>query len=287
MWLHRSIVRAALTLGLALLACRVAAQEGERAPPADVAPSPAATEGGGEEIPLLLGAPEIDGDYDPASVRRVVARHLGDVRRCFAASPRTSRARLRFTIDARGRVRSAGIPGPPRLDLQAIALDDCVTTVARRWRFPPPAAPVEVVIALRVRAGIGDGYSSSLRPDRGLAVRARIGRPEVRGSLTRAAVRRVVERHLAEVRFCHEQELARRPDLRGEVTIAFIVAPTGAVASAAISSTTLASPPVEGCLTRAVRRWAFPAPGEGVAAVRLPLVLELEERRARRTRAAE
>lgn len=67
MWLDRSFARAALTLGLALVASR---------PSSDSPRSAAPSAGGDEEIPLRLAIPEIVGDYDPASVRRVVASPL-------------------------------------------------------------------------------------------------------------------------------------------------------------------------------------------------------------------
>lgn len=66
MWLDRSFARAALTLGLALVASR----------PSSDSPRSAPSAGGDEEIPLRLAIPEIVGDYDPASVRRVVASPL-------------------------------------------------------------------------------------------------------------------------------------------------------------------------------------------------------------------
>lgn len=102
--------------------------------------------------------------------------------------------------------------------------------------------------------------------------RVRTGDVEVRGSVSRDAIRRVVRRHVDEVRFCYEEELAQRPDLEGRIDIAFIIAPSGQVQSASVSSSTLGNARVEGCIVQAVRRWTFPAP-EGIAAVRYPYLL--------------
>ena len=65
---------------------------------------------------------------------------------------------------------------------------------------------------------------------RGSAVpHIRTGEADVRGSLSREVIRRVIRRHINEVRFCYEQELAQRPDLAGRVTVSFIISATGSV----------------------------------------------------------
>jgi len=105
--------------------------------------------------------------------------------------------------------------------------------------------------------------------------RVRLGNPDVRGVLSREVIRRVVRRHVNEVRFCYEQELNQRPDLEGRVTMSFIISPTGSVQSASATSSTLSNSAVETCSTQAVRRWTFPAPdGGGVVGVNLPFTFE-------------
>ena len=111
----------------------------------------------------------------------------------------------------------------------------------------------------------------------GLAERGRRGDVVVRGGLSREIVRRTVRRHLNEVRFCYEQELANHPDLAGRVTVAFLISPTGSVSSANVANTTLRNARVEACITTAVRRWTFPAPDGGIVAVDYPFVLEPRE----------
>jgi TonB family protein len=98
---------------------------------------------------------------------------------------------------------------------------------------------------------------------------------EVRGSLSKESIRRVIQRHLNEVRFCYEEALRRRPELAGRVQTAFLIAPSGAVQQASIAESSLNSPEVEDCIVRAVRRWPFPAPeGGGYVTVRYPFLLE-------------
>ncbi len=125
--------------------------------------------------------------------------------------------------------------------------------------------------------GTGSGYgrgAGGLRGREARVPRIRTGNADVRGSLSREVIRRVIQRHINEVRFCYEQELNQRPDLEGRVMVSFIISPTGAVQSAGVGNTTINNARVEGCIVQAVRRWTFPAPdGGGVVGVNYPFVL--------------
>ncbi|MBN8614177.1 MAG: AgmX/PglI C-terminal domain-containing protein, partial [Deltaproteobacteria bacterium] len=126
--------------------------------------------------------------------------------------------------------------------------------------------------------GSGSGYGSGAGGFRGRSAsvpRIRTGEADVRGSLSREVIRRVIRRHINEVRFCYEQELAQRPDLAGRVTVSFIISATGAVQTASVANTTLNNARVETCVAGAVRRWTFPAPdGGGAVLVNYPFVLD-------------
>ncbi|MGB8332570.1 MAG: TonB family protein [Polyangiales bacterium] len=103
----------------------------------------------------------------------------------------------------------------------------------------------------------------------------RSGSAEVRGSLSKEVIRRVVHRHINEVKFCYEQQLNARPDLQGRVTTKFVISPTGSVQSAMVDTSSLRNEAVESCIVRAVRRWTFPAPdGGGVVVVNYPFLLD-------------
>jgi TonB family protein len=105
--------------------------------------------------------------------------------------------------------------------------------------------------------------------------RIRTGNADVRGSLSKEVIRRVIQRHINEVRFCYEQQLNQRPDLAGRVVVQFVISPTGAVQMAAVSQSDMGSPPVETCIAGAVQRWSFPAPeGGGIVVVNYPFVLQ-------------
>jgi hypothetical protein len=91
------------------------------------------------------------------------------------------------------------------------------------------------------------------------------------GSLSKEAIRRVVRRHINEVKFCYERGLAKRADLEGRVAIKFLINGKGAVQNSAVALSTLDDPGVAQCVARSVRRWTFPQPvGGGVVIVTYP-----------------
>jgi pSer/pThr/pTyr-binding forkhead associated (FHA) protein len=126
--------------------------------------------------------------------------------------------------------------------------------------------------------GDGNGYGRGAGGFSGRTARVpriRAGNADVRGSLSKEVIRRVIQRHINEVRFCYEQQLNQRPDLAGRVVVQFVISPTGAVQMAAVSQSDMNSPPTEQCIASAVQRWSFPAPeGGGIVVVNYPFVLQ-------------
>jgi len=125
--------------------------------------------------------------------------------------------------------------------------------------------------------GNGSGYgrgAGGLRGRVGNVPRVRTGAATVRGSLSREVIRRVIRRHINEIRFCYEQELSSSPGLAGDVNVRFVITGAGAVSSANVQTTTLVNQRVESCITQAFRRWTFPAPeGGGIVLVTYPITL--------------
>ncbi len=121
----------------------------------------------------------------------------------------------------------------------------------------------------------GHGYGSSAGTFQGRSstIVCAIGRTETRGRLSREVVRRVIRRHLNEVRFCYAQGLEDRPDLAGRVTVQLVINSLGMVWTSAVESSTLGNIPVEQCVVNAVRRWTFPE-SDGATAVTYPLVFD-------------
>lgn len=101
------------------------------------------------------------------------------------------------------------------------------------------------------------------------------GNAEVRGSLDKELIRRIIRRHINEVKFCYERELVRNSDMHGRVSTQFTISPTGAVAVAMVTSLEGVTPAVGQCIVEAVRRWEFPKPQGGVVVVTYPFVLKM------------
>jgi TonB family protein len=100
------------------------------------------------------------------------------------------------------------------------------------------------------------------------------GIASVHGSLDKEIIRRIVRRHVNEVRYCYEQELTKRPALAGRIVVQFMIAGNGQVLSSVLQSSTMGNARVESCAVQAVHRWSFPEPqGGGLVTVTYPFSL--------------
>jgi hypothetical protein len=79
------------------------------------------------------------------------------------------------------------------------------------------------------------------------------------GGLNAEQIRRVVLAHKGALQACYEIEAQKDPTLRGGVTVAWTIDPSGGVTSASLAGTTIHNARVEGCVLRQVRAWHFPA----------------------------
>jgi hypothetical protein len=120
----------------------------------------------------------------------------------------------------------------------------------------------------------GDGVGPGLRPHVARVPKIHPSTPEVFGSLSKEAIRRVIGRHLNEVRYCYQQRLVSRPDLQGRVAVRFMIGMSGAVQLSVVTSSDVGDVQVGTCIADAVKRWDFPAPeGGGSVIVNYPFVL--------------
>ena len=123
-------------------------------------------------------------------------------------------------------------------------------------------------------AGYGRGVGR-LSGRRARAPRVVAGRAEVRGSLDKEIIRRIIRRHINEVKYCYQVELQGNPNLYGRVVVQFTIAATGQVVVSRVQTSTLNNSKVESCIAQAVRRWLFPKPkGGGIVIVSYPFVLK-------------
>jgi len=125
--------------------------------------------------------------------------------------------------------------------------------------------------------GNGSGYgrgAGGLGGRRARAPDVIPGQANVRGSLDKEIIRRIIRRHVNEVKYCYQQELTNHPSLGGRVVVQFTIAASGQVIASVLQNSTLGNARVESCIVQAVRRWEFPYPlGGGLVIVSYPFVL--------------
>lgn len=119
--------------------------------------------------------------------------------------------------------------------------------------------------------GMTSGTHLARRQGHGPLVRPSV--PDVAGDYSRELVRRVVQRNLAQIAHCHEQGITTNPDLSGRVVVRFIIGANGSVIGAGVHDSSVHSPSVEACISRAVSTWTFQAPSAPVT-VNYPFMLE-------------
>lgn len=85
------------------------------------------------------------------------------------------------------------------------------------------------------------------------------GAAAAKGGLSPEQIRRVVIAHTGAVRACYESEAQKNPGLKGGMTLSWQIEPSGSVSSVSVASSSLGNPRVEGCVSRQVRSWRFPA----------------------------
>lgn len=102
----------------------------------------------------------------------------------------------------------------------------------------------------------------------------RQARAEVVGALDPDLIRRAVRTHINDVRRCYNKQLARDPNAKGRVEIAFEIDGKGKVSAATLQETTMKDPVPGECIAKAVTGWKFPKPRTGTVKVVYPFVLE-------------
>jgi TonB family protein len=125
--------------------------------------------------------------------------------------------------------------------------------------------------------GNGSGYgrgAGGLGGRRAKAPDVIPGQANVRGSLDKEIIRRIIRRHINEIKYCYEQELTKKPDLGGRIMVQFTIAASGQVIASVLQNSTMGNARVENCTVQAVKRWEFPKPlGGGIVIVSYPFVL--------------
>jgi hypothetical protein len=92
----------------------------------------------------------------------------------------------------------------------------------------------------------------------------------VSGRLPADVIQRVVRQSFGRFRLCYENDLRTQPHLSGRVSVRFVVALDGSVASASVADTSL-STSAASCVARAFAGLSFPAPDGGIVTVTYPI----------------
>ncbi len=127
-------------------------------------------------------------------------------------------------------------------------------------------------------AGIGGGAGKSLSLGGGRGGKltkiatATENELRVKGGLASDIIRQVVNANLASVKYCYEKGLKKNPELRGKVTVEFIIGANGSVASSKILASTMHEAEVEQCIAMVIKRWIFPKPYKGTVDVKFPFI---------------
>jgi TonB family protein len=89
--------------------------------------------------------------------------------------------------------------------------------------------------------------------------------------LTLASFRKFTKGRSKEVRRCYEAALANDPSLRGKVTLAFAILPSGGVSEVRVARSTFRSTAVPTCVASVVRAWKTPFRPEEAVDVEYPI----------------
>lgn len=82
----------------------------------------------------------------------------------------------------------------------------------------------------------------------------------VEGGLDRDQIAAVINRHRGQIIYCYEQGLQGQPDLRGRVSVSFVIGGNGRLTTAKVSQSSLGSSLVENCMVAKMKTWQFPRP---------------------------
>lgn len=112
--------------------------------------------------------------------------------------------------------------------------------------------------------GIGDGVGSG----RGTGG----SQSAANGYRSNESLLSVVRRYAPGIQFCYDNELRKKPGLRGKLVVAMVVLANGTVSEATIVEDTLNSPAVRSCALAQIKGWQFPAIASGVTSFKTPFV---------------
>ena len=83
------------------------------------------------------------------------------------------------------------------------------------------------------------------------------------GSMDREAIKRVVQRHLRQLKTCYDRVLDKDPTAEGKVVLNWTILAGGSVGTARSVSSEINSKTMLNCMNSRLRSWKFPSPPDG------------------------
>ncbi|MCB9792669.1 MAG: AgmX/PglI C-terminal domain-containing protein [Alphaproteobacteria bacterium] len=240
--------------------------------------------------PVILGA------LTREHVKAVVAAQLPAYKRCYDLAL-TQDPRLVGKHVFQVVVDKTGTPTQVKLTQDTVGsatLAACVQAQSMALRFDPPqgggivivshplffepgggvlagAPPLDEQVGMQSLAdaiqGLEDaqphGTSETALGTKQPPGRLSLGEPEVLGPLDPSLVVPVVKRSAAQLRYCYQRELSKKPGLGGDLSVRFVIQADGSVLEASVASSTLDHPTLERCVLGRFERLQFPDPRNG------------------------
>lgn len=221
-------------------------------------------------VAVLFGRKSVRGSLSGEVVRRILTRHKGEVRHCYAlaeaASPDMAGfLSVQFSIEPDGTVSvatpvttatatttepsttdEAASDDPPTLDDPALV--SCILERLRSWTFPPPEGGGHVSVVQQ--------YLLRRAPT------LELDAPTVTGSLSPEAVQAAAREQQHKLLLCYET-----PDLvpgsEATLSLRYVIERDGSVSEASVFGIDqVLSDRRARCMEQTVRAWTFPAPSD-------------------------
>lgn len=98
---------------------------------------------------------------------------------------------------------------------------------------------------------------------------------KIEGGMSRAMVKRVIDRHLEEITYCYETALMTNPSILGRIVFEWKILMDGGVGEIRIVASSVNSHEIHNCIKSAIRSWRFPKPTGAEVVVSYPFVFDL------------
>ncbi|EDM79808.1 von Willebrand factor, type A [Plesiocystis pacifica SIR-1] len=122
-------------------------------------------------------------------------------------------------------------------------------------------------------SGYGRGSGAGFGGQGKRVPKVRQAKAQVKGSLDRDIIRRIVRAHINEVRSCYNATLTKDPNASGSIAIKFMIDAHGKVMVAKVQSNDTGYADLGTCIAKKVERWKFPKPKGSTVEVVYPFKL--------------